>query len=99
MLPLNRKLSPFMARIAQTRDDDYCTTIRKYFDPKARADAEAVKNDLNINNCMEVGASEFTDNMCNSFSYFTGIGQSNQAAGQMNNQNDVVSVAAVVSFR
>ena len=65
------------------------------FDPKARADAEAVKNDLNYNNYMEVGASTFADNMTGSFSGFIGIGQSNQAAGQMNNQGNVAAVAFV----
>ena len=81
--------------INQTRDDYFRTNIYKWFDPKARADAEAVKNDLNYNNYMEVGASTFTDNMTNSFVGFTGIGQSNQAAGQMNNQGNVAAVAFV----
>ena len=35
----------------------------QYFEPKARADAEAVKNDLNYNNELEVGASTFKDNL------------------------------------
>jgi len=83
--------------INQYRDDDACTITRAYLDPKARADAEAVKNDLNYNNYMEVGASDFTDNMNGSFSNFTGIGQSNQAAGQMNNQGNVVAVGFVSS--
>ena len=37
-----------------------------------------------------------TDNMINSFNYFIGIGQSNQSAGSMNNQNNVVAIAAGV---
>ena len=82
--------------INQNRDDCYTTTIvDACFDPKARADAEAVKNDLNYNNCMEVGDSTFTDNMSDSFVGFIGIGQSNQAAGSMNNQGNVVAVAYV----
>ena len=36
--------------ITQPRDDNYYTNINAHFDPKARADAEAVKNDLNYNN-------------------------------------------------
>jgi hypothetical protein len=75
--------------------DNYTTTINKTFCPDARADAEAVKNDKNYNNEVEVGASSFTDNMNNSFTGFHGIGQSNQAAGQMNNQGNVASVAYV----
>jgi len=83
--------------IDQTRVDDGITTTLGFFEPKARADAEAVKNDLNINNCMEVGASSFADYMNNSFVGFTGIGQSNQAAGQMNNQGNVAAVAFVAN--
>jgi hypothetical protein len=81
--------------IKQTREDYFKTDVWARFDPKARADAEAVKNDLNYNNCMEVGASNFTDNMNYSFNGFIGIGQSNQAAGQMNNQGNVAAVAFV----
>ena len=81
--------------IKQTRDDNFYTNLYARFDPKARADAEAVKNDLNYNNYMEVGASTFTDNMSGSFTGFIGIGQSNQAAGQMNNQGNVAAVAFV----
>jgi hypothetical protein len=81
--------------IKQTRDDYFRTDVNARFDPKARADAEAVKNDLNYNNYMEVGASTFTDNMNYSFNAFVGIGQSNQAAGQMNNQGNVAAVAFV----
>ena len=81
--------------ITQTRVDRSYTNINKWFDPKARADAEAVKNDLNYNNYMEVGASHFTDNLSDSFKGFIGIGQSNQAAGQMNNQGNVAAVAFV----
>ena len=81
--------------ITQKRDDNVYTNINARFDPKARADAEAVKNDLNYNNYMEVGASTFTDNMNDSFVGFIGIGQSNQAAGQMNNQGNVAAVAFV----
>jgi hypothetical protein len=81
--------------INQTRDDYFSTSIRASFDPKARADAEAIKNDLNYNNDMQVGGSTFTDNMTDSFNRFIGIGQSNQAAGQMNNQGNVAAVAFV----
>jgi hypothetical protein len=81
--------------IRQTREDTFKTNIDKFFDPKARADAEAVKNDLNYNNDMQVGDSTFTDNMTDSFNGFIGIGQSNQAAGNMNNQGNVAAVAFV----
>ena len=83
--------------ITQYRTDSYTTalTTNKTFDPKARADAEAVKNDLNYNNDMQVGDSTFADNMSGSFVGFIGIGQSNQAAGQMNNQGNVAAVAFV----
>lgn len=81
--------------ITQKRDDNFFTYINEQFEPKARADAEAVKNDLNYNNYMEVGDSTFADNMTGSFAGFIGIGQSNQAAGQMNNQGNVAAVAFV----
>jgi len=83
--------------ITQSREDRAYTSIYAHFDPKARADAEAVKNDLNYNNYMEVGDSIFADNMNGSFVCFTGIGQSNQAAGQMNNQGNVAAVAFVAN--
>ncbi len=85
--------------IHQDRTDNYTTSLVpfKAFDPKARADAEAVKNDLNEYNTMQVGDSTFTDNMSGSFVGFTGIGQSNQAAGQMNNQGNVAAVAFVAN--
>jgi hypothetical protein len=79
------------------QDDCFKTYINKTYCPDSRADAEAVKNDLNFDNKVRVGASDFADKMDNSFGYFTGIGQSNQAAGQMNNQGNVVSVAYVSS--
>jgi len=90
--------------IDQTRSDQYFTAIgcaRDPYDfrPDARADAEAVKNDLNFGNQLYVGASTFTDSLCFSFNDFNGIGQSNQAAGNMNNQGNVVSVAAVGSAK
>jgi hypothetical protein len=34
------------------------------------------------------------DTISNSFNNFTGIGQANQAAGSMNNQNNVVAISA-----
>jgi hypothetical protein len=81
--------------IKQTRQDFYQTDINTKLDPNSRADAEAVKNDLNSYNEMHVGDSTFTDNMTGSFVNFTGIGQSNQSAGSMNNQGNVVAVAFV----
>jgi hypothetical protein len=81
--------------IAQLRADLYFTYIFAGFEPQARADAEAVKNDLNKCNELYVGASTFTDNMNGSFTWFQGIGQSNQSAGSMNNQGNVVAVAYV----
>jgi len=81
--------------VNQVRNDFYTTTICQRFDPAARADAEAVKNDLNAGNHLYVGASDFKDDMVCSFNYFNGIGQSNQAAGSMNNQGNTVAVAAV----
>jgi hypothetical protein len=81
--------------IKQYRDDCFKTKIDVCFEPQARADAEAVKNDLNYDNYLSVGASTFKDEMCDSFSRFTGIGQSNQSAGSMNNQGNVVAVAYV----
>jgi hypothetical protein len=81
--------------INQYRDDCFKTKIDVCYEPEARADAEAVKNDLNYHNELYVGSSTFKDDMCDSFNQFTGIGQSNQSAGSMNNQGNVVSVAYV----
>jgi hypothetical protein len=70
--------------INQTRDDYFKTDVYARFDPKARADAEAVKNGLNYNNYMEVGASTFMDNMSVSFSGF--IGMASQPGGRPDEQ-------------
>jgi hypothetical protein len=85
--------------IKQYRDDCYKTFIFECFEPSARADAEAVKNDLNKGNKLYIGAARLKDTMCDSFNYFNGIGQSNQSAGSMNNQGNVVSVAAVGNLK
>jgi hypothetical protein len=86
--------------IAQLRADLYFTGIFTCFEPAARADAEVVKNDLNSYNEITYdpqfcGNSSFEDTMTGSFSNFNGIGQSNQSAGSMNNQGNVVAVAYV----
>ena len=84
--------------ITQYRYDDASTGTRAHFEPKARADAEAAKNDLNKGNEFNLGDDPvFMDDMRGSFKDFCGIGQSNQAAGQMNNQGNIVSVAFVKS--
>lgn len=85
--------------IYQTRSDYYQTCIRESFDPAARADAEAVKCDTNKDNSISFSnclvKADFEDEMTGSFKDFNGIGQSNQAAGNMNNQGNTVAVAAV----
>ncbi len=86
--------------IHETQCDTYFTTTFACFEPQARADAEAIKNDSNNGNCLTIGAlllkdPQFTDTMCSSFDGFTGIGQSNQSAGSMNNQGNAVAVAYV----
>jgi hypothetical protein len=85
--------------IKQFRDDCYRTFIFTCFEPAARADAEAVKNDLNKENELYIGAATLKDEVCSSFTWFNGIGQSNQSAGSMNNQGNVVAVAAVGSAK
>jgi hypothetical protein len=50
-------------------------------------------------NKFQIDKATFTNNMNGSFNGFVGIGQSNQSAGNMNNQANVVSVAATVSLR
>jgi hypothetical protein len=86
-------------KIHQTRDDYYKTFIFTCFKPAARADSEAVKNDLNKENYLEIGAATLKDDVCSSFTSFNGIGQNNLSAGSMNNQGNVVSVAAVGSAK
>jgi hypothetical protein len=85
--------------IKQFRDDCFKTKLDVCFEPKARADAEAVKNDLNQYNTLKIDtllwSPTFSDTMSASFNNFTGIGQSNQAAGSMNNQGNTVAVAYV----
>ena len=54
-------------------------------------------SELALNNTCNtfcVDKASFTDTMTGSFNSFNGIGQSNQSAGNMNNQVNVVSVGA-----
>jgi hypothetical protein len=86
--------------VNDSRSDCYNTSIGSYFgpkvfDPAARADAEVIKCDLNTGNTLTATDLTFKDEMCFSWNGFTGIGQSNQAAGNMNNQGNAVAVAAV----
>jgi hypothetical protein len=81
--------------IDQVRVDYYFTGILACFNPAARADAEAIICKSNHDNELTIGAATIADNMCGSFDFFTGIGQSNQAAGSMNNQANAVAVAYV----
>lgn len=84
--------------ITQYRYDNASTGTRAHFEPKAQAAAEAVKNDLNKGNGVDLGDDPvFMDDIRGSFKDFCGIGQSNQSAGNMNNQGNTVAVAFVKS--
>lgn len=48
----------------------------------------------NYNNCLEASLTLSFDSISGSFNRFTGIGQANQSAGSMNNQNNVVAISA-----
>jgi hypothetical protein len=48
----------------------------------------------NYNNCLEAFLTLSFDSISGSFNRFTGIGQANQSAGSMNNQNNVVAISA-----
>ena len=48
----------------------------------------------NYNNCLEATLTLSFDSISGSFNRFTGIGQANQSAGSMNNQNNVVAISA-----
>jgi len=77
--------------------------IDKYFaffvcakiDPKALAECDVFKCDLNNYNIVDSFAGKFKDDIYCSFNEFTGIGQANQAAGYLNNQANVVAAAVV----
>jgi hypothetical protein len=48
----------------------------------------------NYSNCYDASLTFTFDTITNSFNCFTGIGQANQSAGSMNNQNNVVAISA-----
>jgi len=51
----------------------------------------------NYNNCLNASFTLSFDSISGSFNRFTGIGQANQSAGSMNNQNNVVAISAGLS--
>jgi hypothetical protein len=61
---------------------------------KAAAMTEVAVDQTNFFNTLDVFASVSIDSICSSFNDFTGIGQANQSAGHMNNQNNVVALSA-----
>ena len=48
----------------------------------------------NYDNCLKASFTLSIDSISDSFNDFTGIGQANQSAGSMNNQNNVVAISA-----
>jgi hypothetical protein len=82
---------------------DKYVDIDKYFDffvfacidPKALAECDVFKCDLNEYGYVDSYFGTYTDNLTNSFTGFTGIGQANQASGYLNNQGNIVAAAVV----
>jgi hypothetical protein len=69
--------------------------VFSFIDPKAFAECDVWKCDLNEYNLVDSFYGTYRDDICYSFNDFTGIGQANQAAGYSNNQGNVVAAALV----
>jgi len=63
-------------------------------DPKGLSHTEVAVEQVNTDNCLTSILVTHRDTISGSFNGFTGIGQVNQAAGFMNNQNNVVAISA-----
>lgn len=63
-------------------------------DHKAAAMTETAVEQTNFYNTLDSKVDRNVDAICGSFNDFTGIGQANQSAGHMNNQNNVVAISA-----
>jgi hypothetical protein len=66
-------------------------------DPKGLSHTEVAVEQVNTDNCLLSAVITHTDTIASSFNTFSGIGQANQAAGFMNNQNNVVAISANVN--
>ena len=60
----------------------------------AAAMTEVAVDQTNYFNTLDAAGSVSIDSICYSFNNFNGIGQANQSAGHMNNQNNVVAISA-----
>jgi hypothetical protein len=85
-------------------DKDLDLKVNTWADPDEWAQCEVYKCDKNAGNkVFEIFDPKLVDKDLNvntiegSFNTFTGIGQANQAAGSMNNQGNVVAIAATSS--
>ena len=86
--------------IKQYRDDDFCTHIKAYLAPPVRPDAAAAKNDSEKDHGVDFAYDPvFIDDLKGGFMDACEIGQANQAAGSLHNQDNVISVASAVSLR
>jgi hypothetical protein len=63
-------------------------------DSEGLSHTEVAVEQVNTDNCLISAAVTHVDAIYSSFNDFTGIGQVNQAAGFMNNQNNVVAISA-----
>lgn len=75
--------------------DDFKTTSDVKLYPDSRAMSEVTKKQINEDNNFALFNVKYDDVIKFSFYGFTGIGQANQAAGSMNNQANIVSLAFV----
>jgi hypothetical protein len=82
-------------------DKDLDLKVSAWIDPDEWAECEVYKCDRNAGNKVfeifdpRMADKDFNQNLItNSFNDFTGIGQANQAAGSLNNQANVVAIAA-----
>jgi len=84
--------------IKQCRDDDSCTHNNVH--PQARPNAAAVKNDSEKDHGIDFAYDPvFIDDLKGGFMDACEIGQANQPAGSLHNQDNVIWLASAVSLR
>lgn len=79
--------------------DLWVSRIDVKLEPDSRAMSQVVKKQINEDNEFALFNVKYDDKIYDSFNKFAGIGQVNQAAGSMNNQANIVSVAFVTGAK
>lgn len=80
--------------VAATSAGTLTDSLGAFRDSEALSHTEVAVEQVNTDNCLISILVTHLDTITGSFNNFAGIGQANQAAGFMNNQNNVVAISA-----